>query len=285
MKITYHQVTKAAQETLRVLEIRGSTFKCTWHFHPEFQLGLVIEGSGHRIVGDNIAPLAPGDLALLGPNLPHAWQFEDGRSTGLHGIVVYFDETVLGADFMQRPEAAHVKRLLARARLGLQIRGRTGRAAAEIIRQMPAHTGLQRVIDLLQVLHLMAESEELVPIASPGFVDEKPAIDGEKLRRVCEHIQQRITEPLRREEFAALAHLSPGAFSRYFKARTGTTFQDFVNDLRIGRACRLLESPDMNITEVAMACGFANVASFNRAFRRTKKMNPTEFRRQLVAMN
>lgn len=288
MNITYHQVTKAVQETLRVIEVRGPTYRCTWHFHPEFQLGFVVEGCGHRIVGDSIAPLEGGDISLLGPNLPHAWQFEgapEGKAKALHGIIVYFEENLLGAGFLDRTEAQHLKRLLVRAGLGLQVRGRTRRAAAEIIQRMPGHTGFQRVIDLLQILHVLAESEELLPIASAGFVQEQPDAEGERLRRVCELVQRRLAEPLRRDEIAGAAHLSPGAFSRFFKARTGTTFQNFVTDLRIGRACRLLEGPEMNVTEVALACGFASAASFNRAFRRTKKLNPTEYRRKRVAMN
>ena len=288
MKITYHQVTQTAQESLRVIELRGPTYKCTWHFHPEFQIGLVVKGSGHRIVGDNIAPLETGDLSLLGPNLPHAWQFEGapaGRQRELHGIIVYFQEGFLGSDFLKRPEAERIKRLLARAAVGLQVRGRARRAAAELMQQMPAHEGFQRVLDLLQLLQLLAESEELVPISSAGFVEKPSEQEGERLRRVCELIQQRLGETLRRDEIAAAAHFSPAAFSRFFKARTGKTFQEFVTELRIGRACRLLGGHEMNVTEVALACGFANIASFNRAFRRVKKANPSSFRKQLEAMN
>lgn len=288
MKVTYHQVTQTAQESFRVIELRGPTYKCTWHFHPEFQIGLVVKGSGHRIVGDSIAPLEEGDLSLLGPNLPHAWQFEgatDGRQRELHGIIVYFQESSLGADFLARPEAERIKRLLARAALGLQVRGRTQRAAAELLQRMPGHEGFQRVIDMLQLLHLLAESEELLPISSPGFAPGKADHEGERLRRVCELIQQRIAEPLRRDEIAAAAHFSPAAFSRFFRARTGKTFHDFVTELRIGRACRLLGAHEMNVTEVALACGFASIASFNRAFRRAKKLNPTEYRRKVEAMN
>ena len=288
MNITYHQVTRDAGESLRVIEVRGPTYKCTWHFHPEFQLGLVVQGSGHRIVGDSIAPLETGDLSLLGPNLPHAWQFENpaGRQPReLHGIIVYFAPDFPSADFLAKPEAERLRRLLERARLGLQVMGRTRRAAAEILQKMPQHDAMQRVIDLLQTLHLLAASEEIVPIASPGFVEAQSTADGERLRRVCEIIQQRLAEPLRRDDIAAEAHFSPAAFSRFFHSRTGKTFQEFVTDLRIGRACRLLGGREMNVTEVALACGFSSIASFNRTFRRVKKVNPTEYRRQLELMN
>jgi AraC-like DNA-binding protein len=288
MKVAYHQVTQTAQESFRVMELRGPDYRCTWHFHPEFQIGLVLEGAGHRIVGDNISPLETGDLALLGPNLPHAWQFEapaSGARRGLHAIIVYFREDSLGAGFFQRPEAAAIRRLLQRAAVGLSVKGRTRRAAAALLTAMAAHEGFQRVLDLLQLLHLLAGSDELVPICSAGFLPKLPDQDGERLRKVCALIQQRLAEPLHRDEIARLAHFSPGAFSRFFKARTGKTFHDFVTELRIGRACRLLGEHEMNITEVALACGFANVASFNRAFRRARQVNPTQYRRKLQALN
>jgi AraC-like DNA-binding protein len=288
MKVAYHQVTQTAQESFRVMELRGPGYQCTWHFHPEFQIGLVLQGAGHRIVGDNISPLEAGDLALLGPNLPHAWQFEasaSGVRRELHAVIVYFREDSLGADFLQRPEAAAIRRLLQRAATGLSVRGRTRRAAAALLTAMAAHEGFQRVLDLLQLLHLLAGSDELVPICSAGFLPKLPDQNGERLRKVCELIQERIAEPLHRDEIAKLAHFSPGAFSRFFKARTGKTFHDFVTELRIGRACRLLSEHEMNVTEVALACGFANVASFNRSFRRAKKVNPTEFRKRMPALN
>lgn len=288
MKVTYHQVMQTAQESFRLLELRGPNYNCTWHFHPEYQIGLVLKGSGHRIVGDNISPLEPGDLALLGPNLPHAWQFEDpppGRARELHGIIIYFKEDSLGEDFFKRPEAERVRRVLNRAAVGLQVLGKTRRQAAALIQAMPAHEGFQRLLDLLQLLHLLATSEELVPICSLGFMPNLPDHEGERLRKVCGLIQQRLAEPIHRDEIARLAHFSPGAFSRFFKLRTGKTFHDFVTELRIGRACRLLSEHEMNITEVALACGFGNVASFNRSFRRAKKVNPTDFRKKLQALN
>ncbi|EDY18610.1 transcriptional regulator, AraC family [Chthoniobacter flavus Ellin428] len=288
MKVTYHQVTQTTQESFRVMELRGPDYKCTWHFHPEYQLGMVVKGSGHRIVGDNIGPLEAGEISLLGPNLPHAWQFEDaprGQRKELHGIIIYFREDFLGADFFQRPEAERIHRLLKRAAVGLQVRGKTRRTAAALMQALPRRQGFARVLDLLQLLDLLAGSEELVPICSAGFLPQLPDQHGERLRRVCELIQQRIAEPLNRDEIARLAHFSPGAFSRFFKARTGKTFHEFVNELRIGRACRLLAEQELNITEIALGCGFANVASFSRSFRRAKRCNPTQFRRKLQSLN
>jgi AraC-like DNA-binding protein len=287
MKMTYHQIQPNTEESFNVIELRGPHYHCTWHFHPEFQLGIVLKGAGHRIVGDNIAPLEAGDISLLGPNLPHAWQFESATGPGkeLHGVVAYFKEDSLGAEFFNRPEARKILRLLKRASVGLQVLGRTRREVSPLMASLPAAAGFQRVILLLQILHVLAKSEEVVPICSPGFMPKGPDRDGERLRGICDLIQQRLAEPLNRDEVAKLVHFSPAAFSRFFKKRTGKTFHDFVAELRVGRACRLLSEQDLNITEIAYACGFPNIASFNRCFRRAKNAAPTEYRKKLLALN
>lgn len=287
MKMSYHQVSQTAAESFRVIEIRGSHHACTWHFHPEYQLSIVLAGMGHRIIGDNIAPLELGDVSLLGPNLPHAWQFETPHKSSqqIHAIIAYFKEGSFGPDFFRLPEAQSVARLLQRSATGLQALGRTRREIAAKLQDLPKIEGFRRLLRLLEILHLFASSEEVVPICSAGFVPRTPDKDGERLRRICEAIQQRLAEPLHRGEIARLAHLSPGAFSRFFKARTGKTFHEFVGELRVGRACRLLAEQELNVTEIASACGYANVTSFNRVFRRTKRTSPTEFRRKLLVMN
>jgi AraC-like DNA-binding protein len=270
-----------------VMELRGPHYHCTWHFHPEYQLGIVLQGAGHRIVGDNIAPLEAGDISLLGPNLPHAWQFEnDSRAPReLHAVIVYFKEDALGPEFFRRPEAQRIQRLLQRSSTGLQILGRTRREVARLLEALPRLEGFARVLSLLQMLHLLAQSEEVVPICSAGFMPRGPDRDGERLRRICDLIQQRLAEPLHRDEIAKQAHFSPSAFSRFFKARTGKTFHDFVTELRVGRACRLLGEQELSVTEIAFACGFTSIASFNRSFRRAKNAAPTAYRRHLLALN
>ena len=286
MKVAYHQVVQPSDTSFRVLEVRGSNHPCSWHFHPEFQLGLLLSGSGHRIVGDDIAPIAAGDLSLLGPNLPHVWQFEKKRTaSNVHAIIVYFREDSLGADFFQHPEASAIRRLLKRCSTGIAVKGRTRREVSNKMQELVKHSGFQRIIDLLDILHRLSVSEELLPICSAGFTAQLPDVEGERLQRVCAYIQDHIAEPIKRDDAAATANLSPGAFSRFFKARTGKTFHEFVNELRVGRACRLLSEHEMNVTEVAFACGFSNVASFNRTFRREKNQSPTAFRRHLQTLN
>jgi AraC-like DNA-binding protein/quercetin dioxygenase-like cupin family protein len=283
VRVPFYQVPSGPQESFRLLEIRGASAECSWHFHPECQLGIVLGGSGQRIVGDSICPIKPGEVVLLGSNLPHVWRYENSGAGKfpVHAIVVHFQEDFVGSEFFRKPELRDVRLLLARAALGLQANGRTREKAAALLQGMLGRQGFPRLLDLLSILQLLATSNELTTLCSPGFQPLSADLEVERLRRVCTHIEAHLDLPLPRDEAASLAHLSPSAFSRFFKAHTGKTFHNFVNEVRVGHACRLLMEPEFNITEVALRCGFGDLTSFNRIFRRLKRMTPTEYRRRL----
>ncbi len=282
LKAPYYQVQAPPNESFRLLEILGPHSGCSWHFHPEHQLGWVIEGRGERVVGDSVCPIQPGEVVLLGANLPHVWHYESGSPHDQpRALVIHFSDDFLGSEFFHKPEMRDIRLLLARAKLGLQATGATRQQAATIMRHMLEHDGFQRVLDLLALLDLLAGSRELTTLCSSGFQPLAVELEIERLRRVCEYIQTHYHEPLDRDAIAAIAHLSPSAFSRFFKMHTGKTFRDFVTEVRVGHACRLLLEADRNVTEIALRCGFVDGSSFDRSFRRTKKMSPTQFRRQV----
>lgn len=279
-KTPFRQVQVLADESFHVLEIRGPLYACSWHFHPELQFGLVIRGSGERVVGDSVAPIRPREVVLLGSNLPHVWRFGGGaRRDAIHAIVVHFSANCLGGEFLDRPEMRDIRLLLARAQLGLEAHGTTRLKAAAILLGMKDHKGFQRVLDLLSLLHLLADSRELTQLCSTGF---RPlALESERLRRVCEYIDEHHGEALDRDTLARIAHLTPSAFSRFFRIHTGKTVRDYVTEVRVGHACRLLMEEDDNMTEIALSSGFSDASSFDRSFRRTKKMSPTQFRQRV----
>lgn len=283
MKPVFEKTPQRQWESFHCEVVRGSSYNATWHFHPEYQLTLVLKSHGHRLVGDKITPLQAGDLVLLGSNLPHVWHQEEAHgqsSRAVHAIIVRFLETFLGGDFLEIPEAEPVRRLLKRAARGLHITGRTREVVADKMQRLAASQGLERVAQLLSILETLARSKEVQPIASAGFVPNLSRDDQGRMERVCNFIHTRLGEPIDREQVAAEAHLSIGAFSRFFKLRTGKTLPEYVNELRVGRACRLLAEADTKVTDVAMECGFQNLANFNRRFREITKVTPREYRRQ-----
>jgi AraC-like DNA-binding protein len=284
VKPVFEKTPHSQWESFHCEVVRGDSYNAAWHFHPEYQITLVIKSCGYRLVGDNIAPLHSGDLVLVGSNLPHVWQQErpapSDPAHGVHAVIVRFLETFAGNDFLQIPEMKPVRLLLRRSIRGLQITGATRQAAAEKMRRLADATGLERISGLLSILNTLARSNELKPIASAGFVPVLNGSDHDRMERVCDYINARLGEAIDRAAVARQAHLSEGAFSRFFKLRTGKTLPRYINELRVGRACRFLAEGETKITDIALECGFANLANFNRRFLEIAGVTPHDYRRR-----
>ena len=281
MKPVFEKVPKRQWESFHCEVVRGPDYGTRWHFHPEYQLTLAIESSGHRVVGDNIGALTDGDIVLLGANLPHVWhQDTGGKARQVHAIIVRFDDTFLGRDFFSLPEVEPVRRLLQRAARGLAVRGATRTAVTEHMKRLAQSDGLARVIELLAILDTLAISDELKTLASASYEPKLESADQGRMERVVDFIHTHLTEEIDRERLAKLAHLSLGAFSRFFHSRTGKTVPEYVNEVRIGRACRMLGEDAGNITDIAMDCGYRNLANFNRRFREVMGTTPSAYRQK-----
>jgi len=281
MKPVFEKVPKRQWESFHCEEVRGPDYGTRWHFHPEYQLTFAMKCSGHRVVGDNIGALADGDLVLIGSNLPHVWhQDPDAKVREVHAIIVRFDDTFLGRDFFALPEMEPVRRLLQRSARGLEVRGKTRATVATHMKRLAQEEGLSRVLELLSILNELACSDELKTLASAGYEPKLESADQGRMERVVDFIHTHLTEEIDRQRLATLAHLSLGAFSRFFHSRTGKTVPEYVNEVRIGRACRMLAEDAGNITDIAMDCGYRNLANFNRRFREVVGSTPSAYRQK-----
>jgi AraC-like DNA-binding protein len=283
VKPVFQRLTTECEEGFLFKEIRSAGFDCPWHAHPEYELILVLQGHGYRIVGDNFSRLTSGDLVLVGPGLPHIWQnapSAPGREA-VHFLLIQFEDKCLGDGLLRIPTMEPLRRLLHHAVQGLHIVGKTRGKVAALMRQMADVKGMERVLLFLQILVALANSEECEPIASPGFGADSTLYDQERMDRVFQFLNSQAGRAVRLVEAARVIHLSEGAFSRFFRLHTGKTFPEFMNELRIGRACALLMEDNLNITEVAYECGFTNLSNFNRQFLRLKRVSPREFRLEL----
>ncbi|TDU70924.1 AraC-like DNA-binding protein [Prosthecobacter fusiformis] len=280
MKPVFEKVPRRDWESFHCELVHGPDYGTRWHFHPEFQITLAIRSRGHRVVGDNIAPISDGDLVLVGSNLPHVWHQEEGAGI-VDAIIIRFEENFLGKDMMALPELESVRRLLRRASRGLEIKGAVRKEVSLRLRHLAESDGLTRVVDLLAVLDVMSRAKDLKPLASAAYEPTLHATDQGRMERVCDYIHQHLTEDIDRAQLAKLAHLSEGAFSRFFRSRTGKTVPEYINEVRIGRACRMIAEDQNNITDIALDCGYRNLANFNRRFREVVGSTPREYRTQM----
>jgi AraC-like DNA-binding protein len=260
-------------------------FKFEWHFHSEYELTLILNSRGRRFVGDSIDDYRGGDLVLVGPNLPHTWcSTTDHRRCGRHkAIVVQFADSFLGEGFFARPELQDVGRLLKRSAVGLCFERCTARdyVTRQICRMGEIH-GLDRLLALLTVLAQLTRLYDARPLASTKFLPNLNLTNKCRIDRACTYINNNFAESISLHDVARVAHMSPSAFSHFFRRTVGRNFIDYVNEIRVGHSCGLLSGSDWPITQVAYASGFPNLSNFNRRFLRLKKMTPKAYRRQFV---
>ncbi len=275
----------AAAEPVVCEVVRGRDFGCVWHYHTECEITLVVKGGTERLVGNNISPLLPGDLILLGSNVPH--DYRNHRAAGappteVEAIVVQFMPDLPGHDdWLMRSTMKPIRRLFQRAGQGVEVTGITRLTATRMVRQMIDVHGMKRVILLLQLLDLLSNSEELKEISSPVQPQPMPGAS-DRVSTACEFIAAHLPEPIYVADLAAIVGLGKSAFSRLFKKSTGRTVPQYVNELRIARACLLLAETDLTVSQIAMDCGFVSPAHFQRQFREHQHCVPLVYRSRVV---
>jgi AraC-like DNA-binding protein len=278
-KALYEKIAVNPGESLACKAFRSPAFTVPWHFHPECELTLIVQGRGTRYVGDSIARFGDGDLVFMGPNLPHYWwkDADDRREAG--AVVLQFDEGIAGGAPFDLPEGTLIRRLLGNARRGVVFSGTVrDRVAARLI-DLPGLQPWARFCGLLEILGLLAESAPFRWLASEGYAPELDENDGKRLTAVSRYVHESFHSPISQPHAAGLAGLSPAAFSRYFHKRMGRTFETYVNEVRIGHASRLLRETENTVAEIAFSCGFNNLSNFNRRFLQFRRVAPTKYRR------
>ena len=283
LKAEFELVLKSERCSFALREFKLPAFASPWHFHSEIELTSVVQSRGRRFVGDHIAPFGPGDLVLVGANLPHFWHNDAparGRMPLAHSVVLQFREDCFGPDFFSRPELAGVHRLLQAAGRGLQFTGRTRNAVATVMMEMRRHSGLEQLIDFLTIFKLLAQAEAPRALSSAGFVPCQDESAGERINRTYDYVLKNFAHRLSHEEIAQRASMSLSAFCHYFKRVTGRTLTDFITEVRIGHVRRLLIETNDGVAQIAFASGFESLSNFNRCFRELSGVSPTDFRRQ-----
>lgn len=254
----------------------------TWHYHPEFELIWIVRSRGTRFIGDNIETYRPGDVVLIGPNLPHCWHDEpDDDSVKPEAVVVQFRPETFGRDFLDLPEFEPIKRLFRASKCGLHIEGKTAACVQAQMRVLFESKGIARLIGLLDILRVIAESEnDLRYLASADYhiTNDITEVNRQRIELIHRHVRQNLSSEINQADVARLVGLTPPAFSRFFRRATGQTFVGFVNILRVNEVCRTMTESGECITNIAMNCGYNNIANFNRQFLALKGMNPSQYR-------
>jgi len=252
-----------------------------WHFHDEYELHFITATSGKAFVGDWIGPFHPGHLVLCGPRLPHNWVSLDLPEGGVpeRDLVIQFRHEPIAHAAQMIPELAEVMPLLERARHGIEFFGLSDEAHAHWLHVKQAR-GMQRFAAFCDFLADLARCTDYRLLSNVQMQGEDDAAGLEQINAIVDRITGDVARPLSAGDVAAELGMSESRFSRFFRRATGNTFTDFVNRVRVNRACQLLMETDRLVTHICYEVGFNNVANFNRRFLEIKGMTPSEFRRQ-----
>lgn len=275
---------RAAKESFVVASFDYEYYPTPWHYHPEYELVLVTESRGKRFIGDNISDFEPGNLAFIGPNLPHTYKndqayYKQESSLRAKSIVVHFLEESLGKDFLDLPECDNLQKLLVRSRSGLHITGEANKMVSRKLKDMLAVSGLKRWILLVDILHILSDTTEYSIISNDTIKGHHPK-DNERLSIVIDTLIDSFQDDISLEEVALKVNMSSESLSRYFKQRTRKTFSQFLLELRLSHACKLLQQNEMSVAEICYNSGYNNLSNFNRQFKAHYKISPKQFRKQ-----
>jgi AraC-like DNA-binding protein len=259
-----------------------SEFPFYWHYHPEFELTLILDSYGQRLVGDSIADYRPGDLVLLGPNLPHSWRSGPikFRAQGVHrAIVVQFRHDFLGDQMFALQEMNEVANLLLRSAAGLAF-GHTkiGEKAAASLQHFPEMSRARQMVALLSILLDLTGAMD-AQVLSTNHVQPACRIgDQQRIDAICQYLNRHFEEEIEFAKLAKTLNISQATLCRFFKRATGRTMTQYVNEIRVGAASQLLTGTDQSILEIGFNVGFGNYSNFNRQFKRIKGYSPRELR-------
>lgn len=279
MKTEFEIIQPDAGSSFRVLHqnVSADTFKWHYHYHPEYEIVCVFEGSGRRHVGNHLSNYDDGDLVLIGSNLPHGG-FGYGSVDMHEEVVVQFKVDFLGENFLLKPEMELIKRLFQRAKQGLSFYGKTKEELTLNFKNLLQLSHFDRLIELLNILQKLANSSEFNALNQDGIKYNFNLKDQERLDKVYKYVEENHTQEIDIQTVAKICNLTVPAFCNYFKKNLNQTFTDFTNEYRINQACKLLLE-GLQIVDICYRCGFNNVSYFGRVFKQFKGTNPSQFRR------
>lgn len=255
-------------------------FDYPMHIHREMEINFIENCEGaRRIVGDSVETLGKYDLVMIGPNLEHVWEQHQCHSDHIREITIQFMPDMLGETFLKKTQLRSISRLIERASYGVAFGLSAILRNYKIIEEITeAQTGFFRVLRFLELFYLLSQEEDCKVLSSTSFSNVENTSDSRRILKVQEYVSKHYAEEIRLETAAEMIYMSPTAFSRFFKLHTGRTFSEYIIEIRLGNASRMLAGTSRPIQEICYECGFNNISNFNRTFKRRRGYTPSEFR-------
>ena len=250
------------------------------HRHEEYELNFLANCTGaRRVVGDSMETIGEYDLVLIGNGIEHGWEQHEGDNNRIREITIQFSHDLFGESLLEKTQLASVRRMLEVSSNGIVFSsGSIMKVFNRLDNLTKIDSGFYGMIELMAILYELAEEGNYRRLSSSSFASLKPTVDSRRVQKVQDYINLRYKEDIRLSDLAALVGMTPTAFSRFFKLRTGRSISEYVIDIRLGHATRQLVDSTTSVAEICYECGFNNVSNFNRIFKKKNGASPKMFR-------
>ncbi|MCH7413103.1 AraC family transcriptional regulator [Belliella sp. R4-6] len=289
-KVISFQIPKSNKEFVRFQVDAGKHFYDKLHQHPQWQLTLILKGKGHLMVGDYLGRFEPGDMFLFSSNIPHVFRsdseyFDQESEKESLGHTLFFDFEALGKKFIEVEEFVELQHWIYQTKGCFSINGDAKNAIANKMSFFSEQKGLNKMLISFEILKVLMESKDLALLNTLIPSIDYTETEGKRIGQVMSFILAQSQQEIHLQDVAEVANLSKEAFCRFFKARTGKTYTEFLNQVRIHQACELLQESEFPISEIAYQSGFQNLSYFNRVFKKVKGVSPMKFREMGISRN
>jgi AraC-like DNA-binding protein len=283
MKATYTLLPDFAQtpKPFLVKKVVSPYFSTDFHFHTECQLVYIISGSGTRIIGDSIEQFEEGDLTFVGPNVPHVWYSKSVSGSGSNdsvSLALYINPEAISEILDGLIDTKELRHFFKESERGISICGIKKTLITDLLQQMPGQKGIALLTSFMQIMNYLIDSQDLVWLNNVNLLSLYSAQAPGRVHKLMHYIQQNFKQEITLQQAASVSGLQIHSFCRFFKSLTNRTFSDFLNEVRIGLASKLLQQSDLPVTQIALECGYVNISYFNRCFKKINKVSPKVYR-------
>jgi AraC-like DNA-binding protein len=278
--VLMRHVVTPPEDSFKSWENAGPYLHNPWHYHPECEITYINKGSGVLFIGDQVLNYKQDTLIMIGPNLPHEWRSDSKENPDFQSqtFAVHFNKNFPGAEFYKIPEAAAVNHLLEQSVRGIKINdANTKSIVKDKMMQLLNTRGLERISLLFSIFNNIVSCEEIELLSSLIFVNSIDEGQNHRMNKIYKYVMDHFRDQISVEEIASQVHMTTTSFCRFFKQRTNKSFIQYVNDIRVGYACKLLLQEDFNISQIAYESGFENLSNFNKQFKKIKNLTPRQF--------
>ncbi len=276
-----HIVPKALDNAFSLRHDVLPHFGTLWHYHPEIELHYLIKGEGTRFIGDHIGNFQQDDLILMGSNLPHTWKCnlnETNNDDNVEALVLHFHPETFGKEFLSFSETQGINKLNELAQNGLMISGHSKEKIKRLLWRMKTDLGLNKIIYLFRIFNILLENKEYEVLSNNIELSKFNKLDENRIDKIFSYTLQNFKEKIFIEDVAQLTNLSVTSFCRYFKMTANKSYFDFLTEVRLNHACRLIVETDYTIQNIALDSGFENTSNFYRHFKNVKGITPKEYK-------